>query len=131
MVDLIYRYEARDLVLRILVDRPEGGVSLGECARMNNEISEILDGKDILQARYVLEVSSPGIDRPLVTGSDFLRCVNRRARFFLNETINGKLELEGTIIKVEDDAVFIDIEGESIKVPLSRINKAKQVVDII
>ena len=128
LVDLICRYEGRDLVLRILADRPEGGISLGECARLNIEISAILDEKDILQTRYILEASSPGIDRPLSTGSDFLRCVNRRARFFFNESVNGKLELEGTIIKVEDGVVFIDVEGESIDVPLAKINKAKQVI---
>ena len=128
LVDLIHRYEGRDLVLRILADRPEGGINLGECARLNIEISAILDEKDILQTRYMLEVSSPGIDRPLTTERDFSRCVNRRARFFFNESVNGKLELEGTIIKVEDGVVFIDVEGESIDVPLAKINKAKQVI---
>lgn len=59
LVDLIYRYEGRDLVLRILADFPSGGISIGECALLNKEIGMLLDEKDILQQNYLLEVSSP------------------------------------------------------------------------
>ncbi len=131
LVDLIYRYEGKDLVLRILVDKPEGGISLDECAYLNNDIGEILDEKDIIQGRYILEVSSPGLDWPLKSKDDFLRCINRSVRFFLNELINGKLELEGTINKVGDDSVYIDIDGNTIEIPISKITKAKQIVDNI
>lgn len=77
LVDIIYRYEGRGLVLRVLVDKPEGGITLDECAGLNNEISRILDEKDMLQQRYILEVSSPGLDRPLNSKNDFLRCINK------------------------------------------------------
>lgn len=129
LVDLIYRYEGRDLFLRLLVDSPEGGISLDECAQLNNEVSNILDQKEILEERYILEVSSPGIDRPLKTKSDFLRCIDRNVKFFLNEPMSGKIELDGIVIKVEDDAVYIDINGNIMKIPLIKINKAKQIVE--
>ena len=87
LIELIYRYGGRNLILRILVDKPEGGISLDECAHLNNEISRILDEENILQERYILEVSSPGLDRPIATKKDFQRCVNRKARFFLSELI--------------------------------------------
>jgi ribosome maturation factor RimP len=128
LVDLIYRYEGRNIYLRILVDKPEGGISLGECARLNNEISRILDEKDILRDRYMLEVSSPGLDRPLLTRSDFLRCIDRNARFFFLESINGKTELEGVITKVEDNSVYIDIDDNTLEIPLAKIKKAKQII---
>lgn len=128
LVDLIYRYEGRDLFLRILLDKPQGGVSLDDCAQLNNEISKILDEKDILQERYILEVSSPGLDRPLKQKSDFLRCINRKIKIFLNESINGKMEIEGVITKVEDDTVYIEVKREVIAIPLSKINKAKQII---
>jgi len=131
LVDLIYRYEGRNLFLRILVDKPRGGISLEECARLNNEINRILDEKEILKTRYILEVFSPGLDRPLLTRSDFLRCINRNIRLFLLEAINGKVELEGVITKVEDESVYIDIEGRSVAVPLTKIKKAKQIIKII
>lgn len=128
LIDLIYRYEGRDLILRILADKPQGGITLEECARLNKQIGNILDEKDILQTRYILEVSSPGLDRGLKTENDFNRCINRRARFFLNEAIGGKMEYEGIINKVEDDAVCVDSCGKIIEIPLSKIIKAKQVI---
>jgi len=131
LADLIYRYEGRDLVLRVLVDKPEGGITLDECAYLNNEISRVLDEKDMLQQRYILEVSSPGLDRPLNSKNDFLRCINKRVRVFLNEPINAKLELDGIITEIKDDSVYIDIIGETIEVPLSKITKAKQIINNI
>lgn len=128
LVDLIYRYEGRDLFLRILADRPEGGITLEECSQLNHEIVGILDEKDIIHGRHILEVSSPGIDRPLKAKSDFQRCINRKARFYLCESINGRIEWEGLIKKVEEDKVHVDVEGAIFKIPLTKINKAKQVI---
>lgn len=129
LVDLILRHEGRDLILRILADTPEGGITLDECARLNIEISNLLDEKDILQTRYILEVASPGLDRPLKTKSDFTRCIDRSARFFLNEPVNGKIEIEGLISKVENDSVYIQSDNETIEIPLTKINRAKQVIE--
>jgi len=131
LVDLVYRYEGKGLFLRILVDKPEGGISLDDCAYLNNEISRILDEKNILQERYILEVASPGLDRPLTTKKDFLRCMNKKARFFLNELVEERRELEGIINSVDDEAVYIDSQGRVIKIPLSKINKAKRVINNI
>ena len=128
LVDLIYRYEGRSLVIRILTDKPEGGISIGECAKLNKDICLILDEKDILKEGYILEVSSPGLDRPLVRKEDFLRCRNKEVIFFLNEPIDEKMELQGKISKVEDDAVYITIQEEILKLPLIRIIKAKQII---
>jgi ribosome maturation factor RimP len=130
LVDLIYRYEGRSLFLRILVDKPESGITLDECARLNNDISSILDEKDILTERYILEVSSPGLDRPLITKNDFLRCINKKVVFYLSESINGRIELKGIIAKVEDSSTYIDIEGKAIEIPLVKIKKAKQIVNM-
>ena len=102
-VDLVYRYEGKDLMLRVLADRPEGGITMDECALLNREIGDILDQKDIIQSRYILEVSSPGLDRPLKTKSDFSRSLNRNVKFFLNDLINRKLEWDGKIIRVDDN----------------------------
>jgi len=128
LMDIIYRHEGRGLVLRVLVDRPDGGITLDECSGLNIQISNLLDEKEILQTRYILEVASPGLDRPLKTKNDFSRCINRKARFFFNEPINGKIELEGVISKVENESVFIDSNNEIIEIPLTRINKAKQII---
>ena len=128
LVEMKYFYQADALVLIILADRPQGGITLQECTELNKSISIILDEKNILQERFILEVSSPGLDRPLVRKEDFLRCRNKEVRFFLNEPMNEKMELQGKISKVEDDAVYIAMQEEILKVPLIRITRAKQVV---
>lgn len=131
LVDFIYRYEGRDLFLRIIADKPEGGITLDECAHLNNELGRILDEKNILQVRYVLEVSSPGLDRPLKTEKDFLRCINKKAKIFLSVPINGKKELDGLISKVEDNSAYIDTGAKILNIPLSKITRAKQIINNI
>lgn len=128
LVALDFRYEGKGLALRILVDKPEGGIILDECAYLNEQISRLLDEKDILQQRYTLEISSPGLDRPLNSKNDFLRCINKRVRFFLKEAIDGKMEMEGVISRVGDDAVYVAIEDKVIEMPLLKIAKAKQAI---
>lgn len=115
-------------ILKILADKLEGRISLDECAALNRVISDLLDAQDIIRSGYVLEISSPGLDRPLEAERDFLRCVNREVKFFLNEPISGKVELEGKITKVTVDAVYIDSEAKVLEIPFSKINKARQVI---
>lgn len=128
LVDIICRREGSSLFLRILADRPEGGINLDECARLNRDIGGLLDEKDIIKENYILEVSSPGLDRPLKTREDFSRLLNKKAKFFLNEVINGKLEWDGLINRVSPESVCIAIGEGTIEVPLIKINKAKLII---
>jgi len=127
LVDLIYRYGGRDLVLRILADRPQGGITLDDCAYLNSEIGRIMDEKNILEEYCILEVASPGLDRPLKTKSDFLRNLNKKVKLFLSEKINSKMELDGDITGATDTSVYIDIKGEKKEIPLSKIIKGKHI----
>jgi ribosome maturation factor RimP len=127
-VDMIYRRQGTGLFLGILLDRPEGGISLGECAKINREVSAKLDESDILEENYVLEVSSPGLDRPLKTAEDFLRCLNKQVRIFLNTAVEGKIEVQGIIRKADELTVYVGENGKTLEIPLSHINKGKQVI---
>jgi len=128
LVELIHRYEGRDLVLGVFVDRPEGGISMGECARLNAGIGALLDGSGLLEQHYILEVSSPGIDRPLTTKNDFSRCLNKKVHVFLKEPWQEKWEYEGIINKVTPETLYLEVRGNSIELPLTMINRAKQVI---
>ena len=136
LVDLSLSKIRGDINLRVLTDKPRGGISLKECADLNLGLSAILDRENTLGEGYVLEVSSPGIDRPLTSRKDFLRAGERQIRVVLSEPIEGKHEITGIITKVEDDYLFLDsgkkiIDGEcsrTIKIPLNKIKKAKQVI---
>ncbi|MDD2752300.1 MAG: ribosome maturation factor RimP [Candidatus Omnitrophica bacterium] len=126
LVELSFRREGSSMVLRILVDRIEGGITVGDCAFLNREISRVLDEKNIISQGYLLEVSSPGIDRPLKSKNDFLRCKNKEVRFFLNEMVEGKLEWMGRIKEADEDSVSIEVNGKVLRILFSQINKAKQ-----
>jgi len=128
LVELIYRREGREQVLRALVDRPEGGISLGECGRLNKDLGMLLDEKNILAESYTLEVSSPGLDRPLREKKDFQRSKGKLVKFFLREMVEGKLEWDGVITEVTDDAVHIEAKDKLLVIPLALINKAKMLI---
>jgi len=128
LIEVIHKYEGRDLFLRVLVDRPEGGINLDECALVNRELGEELDKKDFLQQGYILEVSSPGLDRPLRTEADFKRSLNKNLKFFLYDYINGKVEWDGIINKVSEGKVYITAKDSILEIPLEKINKAKQIL---
>lgn len=117
--------EGRNTVIRVLVDKPEGGISLGECSCLNRALGEILEEKNIQEESYILEVSSPGLDRPLRTANDFRRNMGKKVKFFLNEPINGKIEWDGVIKEIKPDCVNIDTGSVLLEIGLTKINKSK------
>jgi ribosome maturation factor RimP len=129
LVDIISRPDGSGLLLSLLVDRPQGGISLEDCGLLNRLARQALDEKNILSGQYSLEVSSPGIDRPLKTKEDFMRCFNKPAVFFLNDLVNGKCQWQGVISKVGDLSVFIYNSGQLLEIPLIKINKAQLIVE--
>ena len=128
LVEINKSYQGRTLCLRFIVDKTGGAVTLGECASLNRQIGMILEERELIDDSYVLEVSSPGLDRPLETKDDFTRCQGRRVKFFLIRPINGKIELDGLITEVSEDGVKADIAQETLIIPLSQIQKAKQLI---
>ncbi len=129
LVELVSVKTKKNLLLRLWVERRDGRISLGDCVKLNKKIRDYLDTTNIAGPDYLLEVSSPGVDRPLKTKKDFLRCINRRVKFFLKEAINGKIEISGIIAKVEEDNVCIDVSGRVLEVPLGNISRAKQLIE--
>lgn len=128
LVDIILRQDGSGLLLSLLADRPQGGINLEECSLLNRLIRQELAEKNILTGEYSLEVSSPGLDRPLKTKEDFKRCLNKKAVFFLNDLVGGKCEWNGLISNVNETSVFVGQGGEVLEIPLIKINKAKLVI---
>jgi len=129
LVDLNFTLSGKKSILRILVDVPGGGITLDKCTYINNSISQLLDEENLIQGSYVLEVSSPGVDRPLISKEDFTRCLNRKVKIFFNQLQEGKSEITGVIISVADAGVNVDSEGQIQQIPFDRIRKAKQIVE--
>jgi ribosome maturation factor RimP len=127
LVELVYRFEGQGNVLRVMADYPQGGISMGECSRLNRAIGDILEEKNVIDARYILEVCSPGLDRPLRNRSDFKRCSSKSVKCFLKEPINGKIEWDGVIDAVSETHVVLNTREGVLDIPLETINKAKQI----
>jgi len=115
--------------IRLLTDKPRGGISMDEVVNLNRQLRELLEKEDIFKEAFVLEVCSPGADRSLVSKRDFLKVYGRRLRVFLKEPLNLKIELEGVVEEASDDFLFLTVEGNTEKVPLNIINKGKQIIN--
>lgn len=123
LVDLVFRPEAGRWVLRILADRP-GGITLDECARLSREVSPHLEVADLVPHRYTLEVSSPGIKRPLRRPEDFARFAGERVEVFTLELIQGRrtfrgvsrgLDEQGALLVEEDGGGIVAIPAAALK----------------
>jgi ribosome maturation factor RimP len=97
--------------LQIMADRPEGGIIVEECARISTAVSAVLDVEDPVEDNYILEVSSPGIDRPLTRLKDFDLWKGWEARIETTELIDGRRRFKGLVAGVEGDEVLVEIEN--------------------
>lgn len=107
-------------ILQIMADRPEGGIIVDECGAISTAVSAVLDVEDPIEENYILEVSSPGIDRPLTRLKDFDMWVDYEARIETTELIDGRRRFKGVLQGTEGDEVLIEIEegGESVTIGL-------------
>lgn len=129
LVEIIYRREAGRQVLRLLVDR-KGGINLSDCIRLNEQISRILDENDVIPKSYVLEVDSPGIDRPFQTKKDYLRALGRMVRITLSEAVIDKKEYIGRLEDVLEDSVKINVKKKGIiDISFEKILRARQEIE--
>jgi ribosome maturation factor RimP len=129
LVDLrFYKNIQHELVFEILADREAGGITLDECGRLNKELGDLIEKSGILSESYSLEISSPGLDRPLMSASDFRRTIGRKIRVFLKEAVEGKIEHAGTCESVADDKVTLRTDTQTIEISMEKINRAKQVI---
>ena len=125
-VELTYRRAGPQAVLRLLVDTA-AGITVQACTELSRAIGAVLDEHDAIPERYVLEVASPGLDRPLRSGRDFERVIGRRVALQLSEPVAGLRELAGTVVSVGDALVTVRLDrGDALRVPLRAITTARQ-----
>jgi len=127
LVDLNIHRHHGNIDIEILADKPTGGITLQECARLNRLMRDSIEAQNLITENYTLEVSSPGLDRPLKTAGDFLRVLGRKIQVFLLESIQNRIEYEGVVTKVEGQDLTIDIGRGEILIPIQSINKANHI----
>ncbi len=128
LVDIIYRREQGGMVLRLLVDTPEG-ITIEQCEKLNNFLSEELDKEDVIEEHFMLEVCSPGLDRALSTDSDFARVMGKELFVHSYEPIDGSREHEGRLIGIDKESIVIESDGISTVIPRVKISKARLKID--
>ena len=128
LVDVLYRREQGGWVLRLIIDR-ENGVTLDDCTAVSREVSQLLDIEDIIEQVYNLEVSSPGLDRPLKSIGDFQRFIGRKAKVTTREPIQGNQVFIGRINKVEDELIILEVGQQELSIPFSEVARARLEVE--
>jgi len=129
-VGLEYLSNPKNRLVRVYIDRkpqvdgePEG-ISVEDCADVSNEISALLDVENPVSGHYSLEVSSPGVERPLFEPGHYRRFIGDRAKVHLFAPVDNRRKLTGRIIEADDDRVVIEVDGERIAVAFGDIRRA-------
>jgi len=122
-----YRRESNGWILRVLVDRPEGTVSVEDCSSLSRELSDVLDIEDPIDVPYNLEVSSPGLDRPLVSREDFERFAGRQATIKMRSPVHGRRNFKGTLAGIEQDTFTVIVDGQRYELNVQEVKKANLV----
>ncbi len=111
-------------LLRVYIDK-EDGVDLDDCQRVSHQLSGILDVEDPISGRYTLEVSSPGLDRPLFTAQHFARFTGHQVRVHLAAPLHGRKTLTARLRGMRDNCVVLEHEGQELLAPLTEVVKAR------
>lgn len=131
LVDVEYIKEGNDWFLRVYLDK-EGGIGIEECSLVSGELSEELDRVDIIEENYFLEVSSPGVERPLKTKKDFMENINENIYVTLYVNIDGAKEYEGILKDFTNDVVTIAYKiktrTKEVEIPYDKVAKARLAV---
>ncbi len=126
--DIKVSYYRNDLVIKILVDFREGGINLDDCSDLNRRMRDYLDRYEGLSGNYLLEISSPGINRAFNRLRDFVRVKGSSVDMWLNHTFEGKTHYSGKIVGVDAKGELISLETRNrrMNIPVGIVHKAKQ-----
>jgi ribosome maturation factor RimP len=116
----------RGRLLRVYIDR-EDGITVDDCAAVSHQLSGVLDVEDPIREHYTLEVSSPGLDRPLFTAAHFERFTGHPVKVRLARLVDKRRKLKGVLQGVRGEAVLIELEGQVLEIPLADIESARLV----
>lgn len=130
LIDIKYFKENSDFILEIYIDS-KGGLTMDQCEEATREINTYLDDKDPIEDQYTLIVSSPGLDRPLKTDTDFYLAIDNELEISFYSSFNGKKKIYGLLDNFDDDYFYItDDNGESLEIERSEVSKITKAIRI-
>jgi len=127
LVDVEYKKTGKIWVLRVFIDKNQG-VTVHDCQELSQEIEDLIEIHELIDDHYVLEVSSPGLDRPLKKDTDFLRNKGKRIQIKTYSPINNKKENAGTVIDFVNGTLFLEDKKNILKISLTEIAQAKLII---
>ena len=128
LIDVEYLSDRGRWVLRIYIDK-DGGVTLDDCARVSGELGDLIDIKNIIEHEYVLEVSSPGLNRPLKKETDFIRVIGKKIKIKTRMPVDGRRNFTGVLKDFKEQKLALDSEGGLVTLAWSDIEKANLVYE--
>ena len=128
LVGLEQSSNPKNPALVVYIDRPEG-IAIEDCERVSREVAALLDVEDPISGHYNLEVSSPGLDRPLFTADHYRQFVGEEARVTMYAPVDGRRKFRGEILGCDDECVRLRQDGEEVVLDISNIAKARLVPD--
>ncbi|MGW8287022.1 MAG: ribosome maturation factor RimP [Desulfobulbales bacterium] len=128
LIEVQFRCEQSGWVLRLIIDKQEG-VSLDDCTAVSREISQLLDIEDFIDQAYNLEVSSPGLDRPLKNMADFQRFTGRKAKIKTIAPIDGEHVFIGKILQATGETIILAVGSRELEIPFAQVAKARLEVE--
>lgn len=127
LVDVEYVKEGANWYLRVYIDKP-GGISIDDCQAVSEQVSELLDKNDPIDQSYYLEVSSPGLDRPLKTEKDFTKYKGELVEVKVFQPIDGKKIFEGELVGLADNFIVINQDGHDVQFERDKVAVVKRVI---
>ncbi len=128
LIDVEYRREGKGWVLRLYIDK-EGGVTVEDCSHVSQEVGRNLDVEDFISTPYTLEVSSPGLMRPLKSERDFIKYRNHLIKVKTIDPIQNRRRFKGKLIGVSENRIEMEVDGGVFQIPLSNVAKANLEID--
>jgi ribosome maturation factor RimP len=116
-------------IMRVYIDSPDG-ITVDDCADVSYQVSGLLDVEDPLRGKYTLEVSSPGLDRPLVTLEHFRQFIGERMKIRCTEPVLGRKRFTGTLDAIEGETLVVAVDNEMYEIPLHIVEKANLVIEL-
>ncbi|WP_321328142.1 ribosome maturation factor RimP [uncultured Ilyobacter sp.] len=127
IVDIEYLQDGGYWYVRVYIEKPDAEITLVDCANVSNKIEEDVDA--LIDRKFFLEVSSPGIERPLKIEKDFMRFVGDKARLILKHKLEGSRNWTGEISSYENGIIYLDAEGKKLEIPFNEVKKANLVFE--
>jgi ribosome maturation factor RimP len=128
LVDVEYIHNLGRWILRLVIDK-EGGVTIDDCAKVSNELGDLIDVKNFIDHSYALEISSPGLDRPLKKEKDVLKAMNKKIKLKMLTPVEGRRNYSGYLRDFENGMLHVEIETGLVALPWSEVDKANLIYE--